>query len=381
MPPTTFKVSDKRPELVKRAKRSPIPICAQLRAFKREHCSKVLLETNFSATVEASQSNGFVHTAIRCYNEHHNLVIRPDDIWLAIMTQFSYYINRSVEEYRNKFVHFNNRQKLSVTIDGSLRSASYDHFVTKILEKIDENLIDLTVKDWVLPNFSTTTKNDIVSSGVVFMATTKQYLQLQGDLKCGIPNITLEGTTADWESIAYRIEKLKDFTLIKWYEMLKTIVREFIAAKNNRPNIKFWNRMCHRIGGGSGQGYLSGWLSVFSVYDENGNWVTEANISDVCKSCGHDSEGEPWPFVDIAKIPAGIVNVEVEIVDASGVQNYCMMFSGHLGYDVLDDHITMQPQIGWGMCFRFSSEDVKRAREATGGELFSKIKSETFIHF
>lgn len=35
------------------------------------------------------RSNGFVTAAVKAYSSHHHLVIRPDDVWISILTQFS----------------------------------------------------------------------------------------------------------------------------------------------------------------------------------------------------------------------------------------------------------------------------------------------------
>jgi hypothetical protein len=34
-------------------------------------------------------TNGFVYTCMQAYNMHHHLVLRPDDVWITIMCQFS----------------------------------------------------------------------------------------------------------------------------------------------------------------------------------------------------------------------------------------------------------------------------------------------------
>ena len=43
-------------------------------------------QTDFSSII--GQPNGFVHTIIRAYNTHHHLVLRPDDVWIAVLGQF-----------------------------------------------------------------------------------------------------------------------------------------------------------------------------------------------------------------------------------------------------------------------------------------------------
>ena len=42
-----------------------------------------------TATVIADRS-GFINSAVEAYNYHHDLVIRPDDVWIAILTQISF---------------------------------------------------------------------------------------------------------------------------------------------------------------------------------------------------------------------------------------------------------------------------------------------------
>lgn len=354
VPSSSFKVSDVKAEIVNRNKDSSgnPSICSQLMPYGKNHCTEVLMETPFSERVHASPKNGFVKTVIECYNNHHNLVIRPDDIWTAILTQFSFYINKNAEEFRKQFVNFDGKKELVVSINGSIRSAPYDIFVAKMTEKIHENLVDGTVKDWILPNFTTTTQNDFLSCGVIFMATMKKYFEFTFCLMCGIPNITLEGTVEDWENIQKRLEKLKAYKLEKWYDMLKLILDQFVAAKKGNVKKDFWNRICHHTGGGSGPTFISGWLTAFAVFDEEGIW----------KDCGE----ETWPKIDIDKIPSGIVSVDVNIAD-SDTEYEGIMFAGHIATEVLEDQFTLKPQIGWGIALKLNLEEKDALHDEARG--------------
>ena len=62
--------------------------------------------------------NGLVQTVLQAYNAHHNLVIRPDDVWIAIISQLSFHINSNAEELRNKFVAH----------EGTERELAHAHF-------------------------------------------------------------------------------------------------------------------------------------------------------------------------------------------------------------------------------------------------------------
>ncbi|KAJ6617880.1 hypothetical protein Bhyg_17475 [Pseudolycoriella hygida] len=377
---TTFKVSDKAAERVKNSgeNETGTSICSQLRPYRYNHCRKVLMETQFSSSIRPSENNGFVRTVIDCYNNHHNLIIRPDDIWTAILTQFSFYINKNAEEFRGQFVDFDGKRELVVSINGSLCDAPYDLFVTSMTKKIDENLVDKSVKDWILPNFTTSTPNDVITCGTIFMAVTQKYFDFMCMLLCGIPNITLEGTLADWENILNRLEKLKAYKLDKWYDMLKSILEEFVAAKQGRANTDFWNRICHHLGGGSGPTYISGWLTAFAVFDENGNWtdnkvdrfdmarlLREMSLTEEIsqqQSNEHD-EQMSWPVIDIDKIPTGIVTVNVKISDGSADYD-SIMFAGHVGYDVpKGDGYTLKPEIGWGIALKMSADEIETLHE------------------
>lgn len=149
-------------------------------------------------------------------------------------------------------------------------------------KEIDRNLLDPEVKQWILPNFSTTTDNDLVTVGVVFMATMKKYFTYGFQLLCGIPNVTLEGTFEDWENIHSRLEKLKEYKLERWYNMLEPVVKQFVNAKQGKVDVDFWQRIAHNEGGGSGPRYISGWVTVFCVFDKDGNWQGSVSSIKVC---------------------------------------------------------------------------------------------------
>ena len=54
----------------------------------RELLQTSLVKPNFSAIHE--QGNGFVDAVLAAYNQHHHLILRPDDVWIAILAQFNF---------------------------------------------------------------------------------------------------------------------------------------------------------------------------------------------------------------------------------------------------------------------------------------------------
>ncbi|KAJ7478280.1 hypothetical protein FB451DRAFT_1172615 [Mycena latifolia] len=46
---------------------------------------------NTHLKIAPGPGNSFVDTVLCAYTHHHALVIRPDDVWLAVVSQFSFY--------------------------------------------------------------------------------------------------------------------------------------------------------------------------------------------------------------------------------------------------------------------------------------------------
>ncbi len=273
---TTFHVSQIKPKkydmIYDISKESYAEQVANLRTYKEGGCKEILQMSNFPPKTDLSGDN-FVEIVVDAYSNHHSLVIRPDDVWAAVMTQFSFYINKNAEEFRKKFVNFEGKRTLSVIVPGSIRAGN-DLFVKLMTEEIHKNIVDPEVKKWIIPNFSTTTENDIVSIGVIFMATMKKYFNYYR-MGCGIPNMTLEGTIEDWKAILARLEKLKEYELEKWYDLLKPVIQQFVDAKQGKVDLDFWQRICHYKRNASATTYLSGWITVFCVFNKDGDWRGE----------------------------------------------------------------------------------------------------------
>ncbi|KII90179.1 hypothetical protein PLICRDRAFT_40374 [Plicaturopsis crispa FD-325 SS-3] len=222
--------------------------------------------------------NGLVHTLRDAYNEHHAVVIRPDDVWIAILTQFSFYVNGNAEALRKQFVQHEGKKELTVYGLGTRYTVDFGHLAKEMTRLIDENVVDPTLRQWIMPDFSTTTDNDRIVSSVVMMATMKEYFSYAGYLWCGIPRVTLEGGKRDWEEILRRAEKLKEYghLTVAWYHLLRLVLSRF-ANCFDRPNATeshiFWHNVAHSSAEGSGSTYMSGWITAFCAFDSDGRWI------------------------------------------------------------------------------------------------------------
>ncbi|PPQ68079.1 hypothetical protein CVT24_002943 [Panaeolus cyanescens] len=280
--------------------------------------------------------NGFVDTLLYAYNDHHNLVISPDNVWIAILTQFNFYVNAHAEELRSQFVEHEGKKHLVIEDVGTRYTVDFGKLATRMTTAIQENVVDPELQQWILPNFSTTTSNDTVVCAVTMMATMKAYFTYEFQLRCGIPSVTLLGEKEDWERILEKIEKLKTFgaepTL--WASLLRPIITCFLDAFHGNYNIQFWSRICHIDSFGSGPSYLSGWINAFCVWNSDGKWIGPV-AAPGSASCPIPGIGAPlansaYHRLDMSKIPAAICEVDV-LLDDNGERFDCVMVAGHVG--------------------------------------------------
>lgn len=232
-----------------------------------------LLETSFNDTGDASTylvaHNGFVHSVLRAYDEHHHLIIRPDDIWFTILLQLNFYINANAEKMRTKFVSHEGQKKLVLLAKdfGVVSAADVDFakFAFRMGEELEKNIVDPTLRQWFIPSFTTSTANDQAIASIIMMSSLQKFFSYASMSMCALPSVTLLGTQNDWVDILQRIERLKDFgdEPSTWYTLLKPILTRFVKtfdAPSSQEIRSFWQLIAHDTNNGSGPTYLSGKL-------------------------------------------------------------------------------------------------------------------------
>ncbi|KIJ23445.1 hypothetical protein M422DRAFT_275971 [Sphaerobolus stellatus SS14] len=150
-------------------------------------------------------SNGFINSIFEAYCGHHKLVIRPNDVWIAI--------RKNSEKLRNSFVSHEGKVTLSLRYEANRHTVDYNVMAKDFADSLKEMLKEPSFHDFILPDFSTTTPNDTATS-------------------CGIPQITLLGTKEDYFNILRRLEKLQELNLgakpQAFAALLKPVVKQFI---------------------------------------------------------------------------------------------------------------------------------------------------------
>lgn len=350
----TFTVTNTKAEVYNKSKFDFSQILPNSQEFGRESNQesdqKYTLVQSSKIHPNASRigNNSFVMSAVRAYSNHHHLIIKPDDVWLAICIQFSNYINGNSESLRNKFVDFEGKKQLVVNGGGTLMTANYEDLCNRMTIEISKNIKDPNVREWVIPNFTTTTDTDRMVGAVVLMASMKSYFEYKMCLMCNLPSVTLLGEVEDWIEVRNRANKLLEYDLNKkeissWTKLLFPVLDNFVKTAKGNPDLEWWNKIAHYEGGGSGPRYISGWITTFCVFDEKGKYMGNNCSVDIWNRMVKSE----WPIIDTNDIPRGYVNVPITI-DDNGKEYKTEMFAGHMyAYNELDN--SLSPSVDWAL--------------------------------
>jgi len=144
-------------------------------------------------------------------------------------------------------------------------------------EQIKKNVLDPELHSVVANKFSTTTVTDQACHEIALMSSMKNYFSYRMMTLCGIPEITLFGSVADWEDLHLRTKKLGDFMLPeftqKWLSFLLPVLEEIVLTVKGNVNVDFWKRFVKynpSRGGSGAHPTISGWINLFYPFLDSG---------------------------------------------------------------------------------------------------------------
>jgi len=213
----------------------------------------------------------FVEAAHNAYAKHRGLVISPDMIWLMIEQGFAKHVDENGEELRHHFVDFDGKKVLKVVRNGFVKGSKdndwegvFPEFTAQIAQYTGKELLNTAVHQ-----FSTTTHVEKAAMEVTLMDGMSSYFIYAVGITCGITDITLEGTTEDWEEVLESAKNLGQYDLKWWTKELEPVLEQFVAASKGKVDKGFWQNMYQqqRVGAGCGtKSVVTGWITKFFPY-------------------------------------------------------------------------------------------------------------------
>ncbi|CAF4959710.1 unnamed protein product, partial [Rotaria sp. Silwood1] len=254
--------------------------------LKDEKLSLENFQTNYPLAAELNGDNyriknAFVGAIYQAYCNHYPLELSVEDIWVTIAQGIGIHLNQNAEKYRHLMVSHEGQKELILNVD-NLRIPDSDRpaYGNKSVPAIDWSravrLMCGLIKDDMKTDmttllttpFSSTTPVEQAVFDCTLMDTVKAYYKYRCCLSCGIPEVTLCGSPDDFQQVIDRINQLRTiFTDFHWWlDSLLPHLKQLKASVEGKPDIDWWQKICHEEGGGSGPSYLAGWLADFIPY-------------------------------------------------------------------------------------------------------------------
>ena len=121
----------------------------------------------------------FLTGLYNAYTHHCPLKFSPDDFWLLIIQDFSYYVNAHAKKLRKQLVTFEGRKEIKAYIPKftkeELTKSDYKDATSLVISKIPNFLQNKTILDTMTQQFSKSTTDILHVKQITAMNTLKSY--------------------------------------------------------------------------------------------------------------------------------------------------------------------------------------------------------------
>lgn len=206
-----------------------------------------------------------VHLA---YRDHRPLVLSPDMIWLTIAQGLKYHIRKHSEALRAHLVSHSGTKRIAVELPREFVLDSPYADWESVIEEFARAVVEAVrpeLRELMLDHFSTTGPAERTAFIVTMLDAFSRYFTYSASIICGIPEITLEGTPADWERIRSKAAVLDDVGLSRWREDLDPILEQFVRAAGGDVETEHW-RSIYKTWYVYGGDRITGWILYLFPY-------------------------------------------------------------------------------------------------------------------
>ncbi|HTE57791.1 MAG TPA: DUF4419 domain-containing protein [Verrucomicrobiae bacterium] len=208
----------------------------------------------------------------QCFAAHMPFSLSPDWVWYMIVHEVAEHVRQNSDRYAAAFTRTPSQKQTIEVRDDSLRydaPSDWMRSINLIREPLAAKVTDRTMQLF-LPAFSTTTIEDETAVLVAFMDVVSSYYEFEWRTMCGIPQIRLEGTAEDWDTLYSMTDRLSiEFPGLRAYfeNLLPVLEKIHATASAHQVDENFW-RSIYKYGGGSGGPFINGWFTAFFAHTQ-----------------------------------------------------------------------------------------------------------------
>ncbi len=337
IPEITFAVDDVKPFQKQLAQRKMYETLELKLGGKLESCSDY--HTDVAKIELVNPLVGAVYTA---FSDHRPLTLSPDIIWVTIAQGISHHMTIHAESMRKKFVKHKGQLDLIFSCTGWVAGSpenpwheAFESWSSQIGEHVGKEYYDALVCD-----FSTTGPIERSVSQVTMMDTFKRYFRYVLMCICGIPEVTLKGSTDDWLRLREKVNVLEKFEMTWWLQHLLPICDQLISASQGEVDLKHWKSIC-KLEDAYGGSIINGWIVKLFPYlcDQANAPATRRNpVFESGQGCTS------------GRIPSGLSKVPFKWIDVSNNQTRSMEAIGGLTGVIQNEKTgSLEPVCGWAV--------------------------------
>ncbi len=282
----------------------------------------------------------------RAFVEHRPLVLTPDVIWLTIANGVARHVDQNAESLRSFFVKHEGRATITVEgpPDGQLDATGWagaiGGWTGGIREAVPAEMVELFEC-----NFSTSTPECRTAAAITMMGAFKQYFEYEMMCVCGIPEVELRGTVADWRRIRARVDVLAVLDLEWWAERLRPVCDAFVATADGRPERAFWQQIHIPLAIYGGQSAV-GWIIELFPYRATGvDHATFVRNPAFAESYSRRLTRGGVPGFSPADFPSALCVAPIVQRWPDGRERHVDLLGGLLG--VRQTGLDLEPVAGW----------------------------------
>lgn len=346
----TFRVDDVEPA------REPLPVVHAHEALARQLGGKPEACWDYTARVVDVQGvHGLMHAIHLAFSQHRPLVFTPDSVWLTIVQGLAHHVQADPERWRSRLVRHAGRMELKVTRDDFARGSPENPWpeVFSALASLVRDHGDAEVVDLARAAFSTTGPAEQAAYDVAVLDAFAPYFDYVLMCICGIPAVTLEGTTADWDDLAARVDRLDALQLDLgwWTKALRPIAAQFARARRGDVDLPHW-RGIYKLQKAYGADRINGWAARLIPYLKD-HVTGRPTVRSWALTSDDEESG-----ITAESLPTGLASVPLTVLTQGGAARRLQLVAGHAGIAQDPDSLALKPRIGWAVTEAGAMEQV-----------------------
>lgn len=332
----TFEVHDVERQLEPLPQERLFEILRKRYAGKLESCSdyhvQVCTRMDYHPLLAA------VYTA---YSLHRPLVLSPDAVWLTITHGVAQHMAVEGERLRSRLVAHQGRVNLEFHGEGWIAGTpenpwaeAFESWAKQIRQHVGPEL-----HDSLLCDFSTSTPVTQAASRIVMMDIFEKYFRYECVAICGVPTITLRGSSQDWQHLAEKIEQLEIFDMPWWLEHLRPIAAQFVRASQGDIDREHWQNIC-KLSDAYGGHIINGWVARLFPYIR-AFYLGPCALRNPIFETGRGFQ--------TLVAPGGLSRVPIHWQDLQGNVRHMEAVGGLIGVTQDADSLALEPIAGWAI--------------------------------